>query len=60
MLYAEVSAKTKQGLNELFEKVVDIVLEARKAAVGGASGASATDAGTVVAAKKKKKTCVLV
>jgi len=60
VLYMEVSAKEKTGLNELFEQVVDIVLKARKASTGGAGDASA-DAGTVVGAKKKKKSgCELV
>jgi len=58
-LYHEVSAKTEDGLKELFADVVDKVLAHRSSAEGGA-GDDDDDTGTVVTAKKKKKNCLLL
>ncbi len=54
--YAEVSAKTKDGVTPLFEHIVDIVLKVRAEAEAGADGGDDDDEqGTIVTSKKKKK-----
>lgn len=57
--YAEVSAKTKDGVTPLFEHIVDIVLKVRAEADGGA-GDGDNEQGTIVTSKKKKKACSLL
>eukprot|EP01108_Squamamoeba_japonica_P004615 TRINITY_DN362_c1_g1_i3.p2 TRINITY_DN362_c1_g1~~TRINITY_DN362_c1_g1_i3.p2 ORF type:complete len:163 (+),score=79.94 TRINITY_DN362_c1_g1_i3:248-736(+) len=56
VLYGEVSAKTKDGLTDLFERVVSIVLETRAAAEGTLDN----DSGTIITGKSKKKKCLLL
>ena len=58
VLYSEVSAKTRDGLDQLFDKVVDIVLKARAEAEGGVDDDD--DGGAIVRGKKKKKACILL
>jgi small GTP-binding protein len=53
--YAEVSAKTKDGVTPLFEHIVDIVLKVRAEAEAGADGDDDDEQGTIVTSKKKKK-----
>jgi len=57
--YAEVSAKTKDGVTPLFEHIVDIVLKVRAEADGGGDDGD-TEQGTIVTSKKKKKACALL
>jgi len=60
--YVEMSAKTRQGLNELFETAVRSVLEIRDIHSGsGSSDKSGSPAAMKVASKKKKSgACVLL
>ena len=58
VLYAEASAKTKDGLTKLFEDVVSIVLDHRVAAEGG--DVDNDGVGTIVTSKKKKSKCTLL
>lgn len=58
--YAEVSAKTKDGLTPLFEHVVDIVMKVRSEMEGGGAGGDDDEQGTIVTSKKKKKGCLLL
>jgi len=60
--YLEVSSKTRQGLEEVFNQAIDLVLEMRGVPTKGESGTSEAGKGAVkqVAIKKKKDNCIIL